>query len=181
MELKKGNTEKIEFKVCYGISSATNDNKHVFMADYDTSNFKLVIKDLLRIQNDYHLSHIFVIGSTNGYNAISLDKLTLKAIYDICLSSKYIDKEFGYFNYKRKYYTLRFDNDKTLDNMLFGLDNNYQKSNAHRLFLNWFFKMNLSKNSLPNFDNETNIEIIQYYSKKHGYHIIKDLSRGVSL
>ena len=169
MKLKREKQIKIKCLNCYGISSLTQDNKHIFMADFDNITARDVIKELLKLQNDYDLSHVFVIKSRHGFNAICLDKLKLKQVYEICKSSDLIDKDFTYYNYVRRYYTLRFDRDKSLYSILHGFFNNTIQSNAHRKFLEFFFDIEYNP-SYYIFDKFTKIDVIKYNSDKSGYH-----------
>lgn len=157
---------------CYGISSLVpNDGKHIFMIDYDHVSFYSIVEDLHRIQAVYGLSDIYVIESTNGYNALSFDKLPLKLNYEIGIQSILTDRDFVLYGFDRGYYTLRFDKDKKLERVLPTTFNKFPKSNAHREFMEWFFKKDIKKDSL--FDDNKKLDIIQYPSDKNGYHVQK--------
>lgn len=162
-------------KCCYGISSKCGYNKatdHVFMMDYDIKNIYDVVEHLKNIQKEYNLSDIYVISSSNGYNAISLDIIGLPIIYcigiDICSPT---DKKFTTIGYHRGYYTLRFDRDKEIVDILKNRSNKYYKSLAHKQFLEFFFNIEINNNHTFN-ENEM-LDIIQYHSNKNGYHIIE--------
>jgi len=159
---------KTYIKVCYGISSKADDNHgHVFMMDFDGISFKNVKEYLLHIQKQINLSDIYIIKSTNGYNAISLDVLSLSMIYNTGMDIQSpADKKFFVYGFERGYYTLRFGDDKKLVHVLHR-SNDKEKSLAHKLFLEWFFDIEI--NAL-NLNDYRNIKIIQYRSEKHGFH-----------
>jgi len=160
-------------RFCYGISSKISKNEHVFMIDFDGISFKRVISELLHIQFDNQLSDIYVIRSTNGYNAICLDKLTLNMIYNIGINSKIADQDFFKYGFKREYFVLRFDKDKELICTLKSNSDKYEKSFAHYNFLNMSF--GIEKQLDFTFDSNTVIDIIQYPSNKNGYHYVKEV------
>ena len=162
-------TIKKMVKCCYGISSNCNDKPyHVFMADYDNLSLNAVKKHLLFVQQDYNLSDIYVIKSTNGFNAICLDKLPLTIIYDIGTNVfSPCDRDFFKYGYGRKYFTLRFDNDKELECILDNRSTKYEKSFAHKEFLEWYFNIKIRCKPL---DSNESLDIIQYPSSKNGFH-----------
>jgi len=161
--------QKQTYKFCYGISSKTSDNQHVFMADFDGVNLNTVIHYMRRLQMDYNLSDIYIIESKNGFNCISLDKLTLNLIYSIGNNMEKADPNFYKYGFERGYYVLRFDKDKKLTDILKNPSCKYNKSLAHTLFLRFFFN-GLKIQTDFTFDNYTNFELIKYHSKKNGYH-----------
>lgn len=168
------NKEKKSFEklpCCYGISSLTQDNQHIFMADSDGISFYTFRLEMKRIQAVYDLSDIFIIKSTHGFNAFSLDKLTLNLIYDIGINSRVMDRDFFVYGLPRGYFTLRMDQDKQLATILNCIvPNKFEKSNAHRLFTEWFFNLIIPPKK-DHFDNNTKLDIIQYPSDKNGYHL----------
>lgn len=177
-------TKQKMIKCCYGISSkADNNNGHIFMIDYDGIGIDSVIDHLKQVQKEFNLSDIFVIKSTNGYNALSLDILFPSLIYSIGVSVESpADRNFFKYGFDRGYYTLRMDQDKTLHSILYNKSMTYDKSMAHKLFLEWFFDIYIDSDYCFN-DNKT-LNIIQYPSGKDGYHFCKKsipsyLARGV--
>lgn len=156
------------YKCCYGLSSATKDNKHIFMIDFDNVSYYTIYNDLLRIQHIYKLSDFYIIESTNGYNALTLDKISLKKIYEIGIESIFSCRNFYLYGYDRKYYVLRFGDDKKLEKILKSSWIQNQKSNAHRLFLEHFFNIKIDKDK--HYDDLTKCDLIQYPSDKDGYH-----------
>jgi len=166
-EIKK--TKQI-LKCCYGISSYVDKNKHVFMIDYDNVKLEDVISHLRYVMERFKLSKVFVIKSTHGYNAISLNVLPLYIIYQIGMEINSIaDRDFFKYGYGRRYYVLRFDKDKKLVKVLKSRDKNiYDNSLAHKMFLEWFFNIKIEIDN--SFLNNTKLDIIQYPSKKNGYH-----------
>jgi len=160
-------------KVCYGISSqAGESDNHIFMSDYDGYSLESVVNHLRPIQKEFNLSDIFIIESTNGFNALSLDLLPNSLIYMIGSDVYSIaDHKFFKYGFDRGYYTLRFDKDKKLVRILRNNSMKYKKSLAHKLFLEWFFDIKID-GSNNNFDDNKKIRIIQYRSEKHGFHSV---------
>lgn len=154
-------------KTCLAISSLCNDNQHILMLDIDENiSLEEVLMYCTPIINKYNLSDIYVINSTKGYNLFSLDKLPFNFIKMIGQEFPIFDKQFLVFGYRRGYYDLRLGVDKKYITKVDG--NKYvNKSNAHRLFFNWFFDLNIENDAF--FDHETKIGIVEYESEKYGY------------
>jgi len=165
---------KLKYKCCYGVSSITKDNRHVFMLDYDNAFYSDVYNDLLELQSLYNLSDIYIIKSTNGYNAICLDKITLNLVYNFGIHSSMIDQHFIKYGFKRGYYVLRFDNDKKIKTVLPNTSIKYEKSKPHAQFLNMFFGTKIKYDN-DNFDKNSKLDLIQYPSDKNGYHNVEVL------
>lgn len=171
---------KLNCNVCYGISSKADDKHgHVIFWDYDDNDFLIFLKYLERMQKMYNLSDIYIIKSTNGYNALCLDIVNAGVIFDMGTNVfSPCDRDFYKYGYQRGYYTLRFDRDKILENVLISHNTpTYKKSFAHKVFLEWFFASDNLKIDYDNFFNDyTKLKIIQYPSKKNGFHTVdKDL------
>ena len=79
------------------------------------------------------------------------------------------DRDFFVYGFKRQYYVLRFDIDKRLVCILCNDSKKYTKSFAHKLFLEWFFDIVIRDS---NFDDNDRIDIIQYPSRKNGFHYV---------
>lgn len=159
------------FKCCYGISSKADQYEHVFMMDYDGYGLESVVNHLKLIQQEFNMSNIYIIESTNGYNAICLDTMALSLIYQIGNDIYSIaDKDFVKYGFERGYYTLRFDEDKRLIRVL-ERRNERRKSTAHALFLQWFFNIDIDFDKT--FNENTKIKVIQYPSNKNGYHLFE--------
>ena len=155
---------------CYGISSECDNFQHVLMMDYDGISLNTVKEHLKYIQKDYDLSDIYIIKSKHGYNAISLDKMQLSIIYHLGISVfSPTDRNFFKYGFERQYYVLRFDNDKELVEILKNNSSKYEKSLAHKLFLEFFFNMKINCNNLG---HNTKLKIIQYPSYKNGFHSV---------
>jgi len=169
--IKKIATINKQIRCCYGISSLCKNGQHVFMIDYDNKKLNDVIKHLKYIQKDYNLSEIYIIKSTNGYNAISLDMLPLVVIYSIGTNDFSIaDRKFFSYGLKQGFYTLRFGKDKELIKILHSVSNCHNKSLGHKMFLEWFFNLNIDNNI--NFTENDNINILQFKSNKYGFHMV---------
>ena len=160
---------KTQLKCCYGISSKVDEFTHIFMIDYDHVDLKDVTKHLIDLQTDYGFSDIYIIESTNGYNAICLDCMPISLIYNIgtrmdCPG----DRHFFKYGFERCYYTMRMDNDKKLIAILKSKNCLYEKSMQHKLFLEWFFDIKINGEK---FIDGNKLGIIQYPSTKNGYHL----------
>lgn len=165
-----------ELLCCYGVSSKADENNldHVFMLDFDNCLYASVVNELLGLQKEYGLSDIYIIESTNGYNAISLDILSLSIIYNIGHDVLSLcDKNFIHYGFERGYYTLRFDRDKKLKKILKNDSKKYKKSLAHKLFLEWFFEIKIDFDNC--FNCYSKIKLIQFPSNKNGYHLQEKL------
>ena len=164
---------KKDFFCCYGISSkASVDNQHVLFLDYDTKNLHNIVEHLHYLQEEYGLSDIYVIGSTNGFNAVCLDVLPLSVCYAIgtdILSP--CDRDFFKYAFNRGYFTLRFDCDKELRFILESDNRKHERSLAHKKFLEWFFSIEIKDDS--SFNGYTKIDFIQFPSSKNGYHLVE--------
>jgi len=160
-----------KLKYCYGITSETDDRlNHVFMMDFDGIGLQTVKDYLNEIQVDNNLSDIYIIESTNGYNAISLDKLPQSLIYNWGnYAYSPADRQFLKIGFERGYFVLRFGHDKKLVETLINASNVYEKSLAHKKFLEWFFDIKIICAPL---DTNKKINLIRYPSEKHGYHIL---------
>jgi len=127
----------------------------------------LVSRSLRELQKAFSLSDIYLFKTTNGYHAYCLDKHTLKETWTICKNFKYEDENHGYIGYAyRKYWVLRIGDDiypiETIK--AFGEDRKDQeveKSNAHRMFLNQRYKSINIKIDLY-YDEYTDILVEEY-------------------
>ena len=157
-------------KCSYGVSSQCDHRaEHIFMIDYDGVSLENVREHLKYIQKELGLSTIFIIKSKHGYNALSLDKLPISLIYSYgtnILSPA--DRDFFKYGYGRNYYVLRFDQDKEIVEILPSDSKKYKKSEAHRIFMEFFFGLNIDYDN--SFDDNQNIIFVQYPSNKNGYH-----------
>lgn len=175
MRKPREKNQKIERKLrcCYGISSKANtDGGHVIYLDYDDKSYQCVKEHMKYMQNEYMLGDFFLIKSTHGFNGVCLDILPLPVVKLIgCDVMSPCDRDFYKFGYKRGYYVLRFDCDKELIEIVPSVHYQYEKSLAHKNFLEWFFGIKIPDD--PKFNSFTKIDIIQYPSDKNGYHSVK--------
>ena len=155
--------------VCYGISSITKDNQHIFMIDYDTHNLNKIRSSLINIQYDFDLSDIYILKTTNGYNAFSMDKLGHSLLYMIGVNTPLADRRFFDYGFKKGYYVLRIDgNDKEIVDIMTNPSHKYEKSTAHAIFFK--HTLGIRVDATLNYDNHTECDIIGYRSMRHGYH-----------
>ena len=161
---------KQQLKVCYGISSKVNKLMHVFMLDFDGVELPDVLLYIKGIQNEYDFSDFYIIKSEHGYNAICLDMMPLSLIYSIGMAVESpADRAFFKAGFNRDYFTLRFDCDKKLLGIVKNDSVKYEKSLAHKLFLEWYFDINIPDS---NFDENKTWYLVQYPSDKNGYHLV---------
>jgi hypothetical protein len=168
-------------KFAYGIASQVggkipikpSDPKqlesHAMFFDYDLDDIKPFKDWLLQIQDDLHLSDIYLIKSSSGANAICLDIMPLMEIKRIGTDiSSPCDRKYFELNAQRGYYTLRFNGaDKTLAEVL-PAEGRLPKSRAHKYFLEWFFSIKIIDDIW--YDEGSWPAIIKFASAKHGYH-----------
>jgi hypothetical protein len=181
MPMRNHSHKKPVLKYCYGIASQVGgkipikpedphqEQSHVVFFDYDVEDRETFTTWLRYVQDIYHLSDIYLIKSTTGFNALSLDIMSIPEIKRIgtdILSP--CDRKFFSLNSERGYYTLRMDGgEKHLTEILYA-EGRYPKSRAHKNFLEWFFEIKIIDDIW--FDNGEWPAIIKYASAKNGYH-----------
>lgn len=155
-------------KYAFGITSLTEDKCHIFMSDIDENiSFENAIKICYDILKTYRFGSMFLIESTNGYNILSLDKISLKLIYQINKKYPSVDQLYNDLQYnKRGFYTLRIDQDKKIVWEYLSPNGCFVRSNAHRVFLNNQFNIYIAHNGIT--DNFDMLKIIKFKNKKHG-------------
>jgi hypothetical protein len=166
MVVKKSLTNE-NSKECFGITNLTSDGYFIPFFDYDDTSLLRVKNDLLRIQDRFKLSDIYIIKSNNGYNAFSLDKLSFTLLNNIMDSSKIMDKKFIKLALERKFFVLRVGNDKKITQILPN-KTYWQKSLCHALALRVFYKHEIDINYLE-YDENTLMRMYLYKSEKDGY------------
>lgn len=165
MQKKAITTEKS--KVCLGITNITPDGYFLPFWDYDNKKLNSVIKDLVPLQVIFKLSDIYLFKSTNGYNALSLDKLPYNILEKIYLSSKNCCEDFIKFGLKRGFLTLRFGGDKDLIDIMKSKYSHYGKSLSHANFLTEIVGIPIATDY--SFDTNTFIRLKAYRSEKNGF------------
>lgn len=156
-------------KYCFGITSDTTErDKHVVFWDFDGKH-KLsdIALSLRNMQNAYNLSTIYILKSSNGFNAFCLSKRRLIECYNILRQTKNIDMLFVNLGYKKNNrYILRMDLDKKLTCIL-ERHSNETLSNSHK----WFFKyiMQFPIEDKHIYDNNFIFRIVAYKSVKYGF------------
>jgi len=145
-----------------GFSSVCEDGKHILLWDFDIKNigYFYKIKDiLLDIQKGFKLSTIYVIRSRNGFHAICLDKCDKREAFHIKSMTRFNDNRHNLIGSKRDSWVLRIGEDKRIIEIL-KAKSTWQKSNAHREFLNKFYGLNILDND--NYDRFDNLKFEQY-------------------
>lgn len=150
-----------------GVVSETKDGNHILMLDIDNEiDLDKLNIFLLNIMEKCNLTFLYVIKSNHGFNIASLDKFNIK-LYDkiSILCGDYVDKDYLRLGRQRGYYALRIGIDKEFIKFIINDNNNlYCYSNAHRIFFNAMFGLNIRYSSL--FDNYDNIQLVKYNSDK---------------
>lgn len=166
--------EKRMFKCCYGISSKADENGgNALFLDYDKVTLETTLEHIEYLQDEYHLGNVYLIKSTNGFNAICLDVIPLSLCYAIgndVISP--CDRNFFKYGFERGYYTLRFDCSKQFLTIVRSSNSWYLKSLAHKNFLNWFFDPDLVIMDDGRFNNYSKVNLVQFPSDKDGYHLV---------
>lgn len=155
-------------KTSYGISSQTSDGNHIYFGDADMDLNITEMNAVIRKLQEQLLSEILVIKTCNGYNFVCFDKMSLDDVHTLNNSIPLIDEQFNEFNYKRKYYTLRMGDDKSVYAYHGDIHNtpvkDSSKSNGHRIFFNNIFSINISRD--PYYDNSTYFQMVKYTDVK---------------
>lgn len=161
---------KNQIKTCFGVDSQTEDKKNILYWDFDNIELNTVCYCLETQQEKYLLSNIYVIKTTNGYNAFSLDKMPFNSMIHIISTTKNIDSLFVKMSKHRKNSTLRFDSTKRLETII-KANSDYEKSLAHIIFfkeyLNYFIE------TQKPIDNLYNIRFTAYHSYTKGVENVK--------
>lgn len=136
--------------------------------DYDIEDLPNIVLELMSIQKEFNLSNIYLLKSSNGYNAFSLDKLFFNVINDIFESTEFVDNDFIKWGLNRGFLTLRMGEDKKIISVLVSKSKNinYKKSLPHKKFFNEIMEFDIKDDI--NFDNESKIIITMFPSNKHG-------------
>lgn len=169
--IAKKNLKKIN-KSCFGMTNLTADGYFIPFLDYDDISLKRVELELLEIQNKFNLSDIYVLRSTNGYNALSLDKLPYNVMISLINYSKLVDKIFRKVAIERGYFTLRIGIDKKLIVVLKSETKLYEKSNSHLLALEKFYDITVLNKEKT--DKNTMLRIDLFSSDKYGFLEVKN-------
>lgn len=159
-------------RTCFGIRSDTIDGYHIPMLDIDSEYSLDQIKRVLSdIQNTFLLSDFFILKSTKGYNAFTLDKLSLEEVHNILSGYDEIDQLYNCLGVSswRGFYVLRIGNDKVFFDRLASTNNVYEKSLAHWLFFNNIVGLPMPNLLAGKIDKNTKYKIVKYRSKKHGF------------
>lgn len=153
-------------KVCLGYNSICEDKKHILLLDFDVPKTKLkeIEDNLFFITKKYNIPTFYIIDSTNGYNAISLGKLSLRDNLRVRSKCKYTDALHTKIGYKRKGWVLRIGSDKKIISIITNNAPTMIKSNAHRILLNSYYGMAIDKNET--YDNYYTILFEKYVQKR---------------
>lgn len=164
-----------DFKyITFGITNQCQDNFLLPFFDYDLKDLFSIIFELSKLQIKFRLSNIYIIKSTNGYNAFSLDKLYFNELREIYNDTKLVDVEFIKWGINRGFMTLRMGKDKKCTKVLYSFSLKYKKSNAHKKFFNEIMNFNIKDNI--GFDTEKKITFSCFPSNKYG--ILKEVFKN---
>ena len=160
-------------KVAFGITSVCENGSHIFMSDIDSD---VSIKEARivysKIIEEYGLSRIYLLKSSCGYNAFSLDKLPLKLVHEINSSNSLIDAVYNDLQFTRRgFYTLRIGMDKKVIDFVNSKNCIFVRSNAHRIFFNNIFSLDIRH--LPFiYDDCERFRVIRFLNGKHGVDVV---------
>lgn len=158
-------------KVCFGIQSITEDDQHIFMLDYDGDNYKFFKTELRKLQSEYKLSDVYILKTSNGYNAFSMDKLEKEFLLSILASSQIVDVYFTTIGLLRGHWTLRMGNDKYFMGTMISQHDLYDKSLAHYNFFVEIMQYPIYKDNT--YDDFYEYKIDAYRSVKNGWADLK--------
>lgn len=163
-----------KLKAVLGITNKTQDNKFIPFLDFDCSKEKEVYKDIYRVMLTFKLSNMFLIKSTNGFNAFSLDKRSFNDCLEIGMNCINIDINYIRYAIEKNNFTLRLGKDKVFINAFFISSNrNNILSKAHYDFFKQYSNFNLFSSALMGnvfkFDKLEFIQLVRFMSKKYGY------------
>lgn len=153
--------------MAFGITNQCHNKKFIPFFDYDINNLFTISTELKTLQENYNLSNIYLIESSKGVNAFSLDMIPFKTLKQIYSHTKYVDKLFIKWSIARNFSTLRMGNDKKYLTVIENNNITYKKSNVHKLFFIDIMKFPIKDNI--NFDNNDKITITCFPSNRHGY------------
>jgi hypothetical protein len=151
-----------------GISSQCKDDRHVLFWDFDhisMRNYNKLIDDIKETQELYHLSDVYFFETLHGYHGICLDKYSLDDAYRIYCNLNFADKKHRKWGYSKwKHWVLRVSIDKDIK-FLYPIRSRYNqklKSNAHRVFFNLAYNMDI-KHDL--FFDQTESVFLEWWKK----------------
>jgi len=137
--------------------------------DLEKDYFYLVENTLFNAMLEFDLSNVYILESTNGFNAFSLDKVDFDTLLNIMVYTEFNDFMYYEVTSKKGYATLRMGRDKlflsTLANNLV-CDTEYEKSQPHYFFFRDI--MGYPIIDARNMDNETYVPLCLFASSKHG-------------
>ena len=152
-----------------GITSYCKDSKHVLFFDFDGMNLKEINYELNRLQDYYKLSDIYLFENDKlkSFHAICLDKFD---IYTAISMIRQTSADRGFKNAPLRYalrkWVLRCSEKgkRNKPKHLFTLktnNNEYEKSNPHRIFLQMNYGIKIRKKG---FDNYKELDCFEYYT-----------------
>jgi hypothetical protein len=156
-------------KVCLGITNQASGGLFLPFFDYDTSidESHKIIWELVFLQSKYELSNIYLFQSTNGYNALSLDKLPFNILESIYKDAKLLCNDYKNLGLNRGFLTLRIGKDKLFVDSLKSDSHRYEKSLSHKYALESFYYIDIPIDNY--FDSNTKLRIKAYRSEKNGF------------
>jgi len=91
-----------------GISSKVGNNKHIILWDLDECTLKQAEDTLRDVQQEYNLSHIYIISDKVGsYRALCFSIVDFNTLMKIIISANYVDEYFISYTARRMKATLR--------------------------------------------------------------------------
>lgn len=150
------------------VSSLCEDGNHILIWDFDYKHNPTTLRKIENILSDvlirYDLSNVFILESRNGYNAISLNKLSFEKVFNIKLNTKLDDEKHNLFGYDQGHWRIRYGTDKKVVSTLRNISSKYSNSNAHRIFMNKMLNCSIKQDYT--FDDHKNVLMVGYWSWK---------------
>ena len=164
---------KHKLKAVVGITNKTQDGYYIPFFDFDNIDYANVVLNIAEIQKNIKLGFAFIIQSTNGFNVFFLDKITFDGCLYLCRQCKDIDNNYIKYADEKHNFTLRIGKDKKFISYVGSQFNDNELSLAHYNFFNEFFKHDILTGYEIDkdfrFDNNEEIQLVLYMSKKYGY------------
>lgn len=149
-----------------GTYSLCEDGKHVVFIDYDNLPINIINAELLSLQKDFNLGTFYLFETSKGnYFALCLDKVSIGE-YESILQWANCDANFrhGYKYNSMNSFVMRLTPKKEKSDIrlkqIIPFISLREKSNAHRLLLQYHFDIKIRKES--NFDNFTTVMLCNY-------------------
>ena len=91
-----------------GINSKVSEFSHILLWDFDSTNLKEIEKELIRIQDKFFLSDIFIFSDNmKSFHAYCFTRVCFKDLLKILVETEYVDMDFIGYTIRNKKAVLR--------------------------------------------------------------------------